>query len=458
MAYTAYFGTFAKHENSTKQPSYQSWASFDVVFKNGADISRPVISLSADFATISGFNYAVLLGRFYWIRERNMERSGLCVIQLEIDPLASWKTEIGSSSLYILRASAADDPNIKDNMYPVLMNPTLNYQSVASSYPDYTDGYYIINALGTTNNATTLYQMDFDTFRRVISNLFAQAADAQAIGSDYAMAVVNSMFNPIDYINWAAWSPIPFDDSAVNTMYLGKWSYTVQTGDSIGIIEDSIKTISGQLSIPKHPQESRGNYLNFYPFTEYILNLQPFGMIPIDPKRVNNLNVVNYYELIDAQSGIASLQLVDENTGSVIENATCKYLVDIPIGSAAEGKGLVTSLIGGAAALLTGNVAAGIAAGASALGSATDFLNPQARSVGAQGSIAAFKTRQGFLSIFHRIAPEDNARNGRPLCQVRTPASLGGFMIAQKGDIEAAAPLPELLTIKNYLETGFYYE
>ena len=459
MAYTAYFGTFAKKENSTKQPSYSSWASFDVTLKGGASLTRPIISLSAAFSTVSGFNYAVMLNRFYWIREITMERSGLCIMQLEIDTLATYKTDIGSASLYVLRAASSSNGQIKDNMYPALSVPSLDYQSIAQSFPDYEDGYYIINALGTTNNATTLYQMDFDTFRKVINSLFSQAANAQSIGSDFAQAVVNSMFNPIDYINWAAWTPQPFTGNSAATMYLGRWSYTAGTGDVLEVIKDTIINVSGSISIPKHPQAAtRGEFLNFYPYTEYILNLQPYGMIPIDPKRVNHLNTLNYYEKIDAQSGLATLEIKDENTGSVLNNITCKYLVDIPIGAAADGKELLSSIVSGAAALITGNPAAGIAAGSAAIGSAVDFLSPQARSIGAQGSIAAFKCYQGFLSIFHQLAPEDNAHNGRPLCDVRTISTLSGFIQVQDGDVEAAAPLPELLTIKRYLESGFFYE
>lgn len=458
MAYTIYLGTFSKHENSTAQPTYTGWASFDVTFKEGADISAPEITISASLSTVIDYNYAVMLGRYYWIRRKNALRNGLVVMQLEIDVLATYKTEIGNTNLYILRSSTSSDGNIKDNLYPMKANPSLNYQTISTSFPDYDDGYYIISALGTTNNATTLYQMDVATFRRVINNLFAQAADATAIGSDFAMGVVNSIFKPIDYINWAAWSPIAFDDQAVSTVYLGKWSYTAISADNVGIIQDSIKVLSGALSIPKHPQESRGNYLNFYPYAEYILNIQPFGIIPIDPARIDQLNSVDYYITVDALSGIANLQIVDSNSGAVIDTVTSKYLVEVPIGSAAQGKGLVASVLGGIGALLTGNIAAGIAAGSSAIGSAAEFLNPQTQRAGAQGSIAAFKSLQGFLSIFHEIADEDNTRNGRPLCQIAKPSVLGGFMIAQKGDLDAAIPLPEHDMIRSFLETGFFYE
>ena len=54
--------------------------------------------------------------------------------------------------------------------------------------------------------------------------------------------------------------------------------------------------------------------------------------------------------------------------------------------------------------------------------------------------------------------PEDNDHHGRPLCQMRTPASLGGYMIVQDGDVPTAGTQSETAEIKSYLESGFFYE
>lgn len=458
MSYKIKLGTFSKLENSTAQPSTATWAEYDITLKDGCDISNPDVKLSIAWATVNAYNYAYMLGRYYWITGKNMLKENLCVLQLKCDVLATYKSQIGGSTLYVLRSAAVSNGNIKDNFYPMLASPDFNYQSISNIFPDYVDGYYIINALGTTNNASTLYQMDFATFRKVVNSLFAQAADASSIGNDFAQAVVNSMFNPIDYINWAAWSPVAFDGTSVASMYLGRWSYSAGVSDTLEVITDTIITQTAQLTIPKHPQEARGDFLNFYPYTEYILNLQPFGMIPIDPKRVSHLNILDYYVKIDAQSGLATLELVDGNTGAVVDNITSKYLVDIRIGSAAQSPGFATSIISGAAALLTGNIAGGIAAGTSAIGSAAEFLSPQARSIGAQGSITAFQCYQGFLAIFHRIADEDKVENGRPLCERRQISTLSGYNQVSDGYVTIPGTITEQQEIKVILESGFFYE
>lgn len=73
------------------------------------------------------------------------------------------------------------------------------------------------------------------------------------------------------------------------------------------------------------------------------------------------------------------------------------------------------------------------------------------------GLQAAFATPR-LIAIHHDIAADDNAQNGRPLCQVKTPASLGGYMMIQDADIQAPATSQELAAIKQYMEAGFYYE
>ena len=461
MAYTAYFGTFAKHENSTKQPSYQSWARFDVVLKNGADISKPVISLSADFATISSFNYAILLGRFYWIRERNMERAGLCILQLEIDPLASWKTEIGSSKLYILRASAASDGAIVDSFYPVKASSTKYHQNQDSGVPgDYNTGVVVLNVSGTKTAAgTTLIQFTPANFSAFITALYTGLNGFQL--RDITNRVIQAFGgNPQNLINSAMWFPYPFDVKSVEYISIGNWDSGIQGG----VITDPIYTLGDYTyTLNKHPlAASRGSYLNLAPFTQYTIGLPGCGVITLDNTKLLNENSITIQRSMDALSGQLITKVLATSSGQVL--AYLNGQIGIPI--TLQGSGNVNSIVGGTIATI-GGIAAAITGGAagiirnvgSAIGSAIDNIGGTPTSTSMGSGAAGIMLEAGWLdTICYDIAPEDNARNGRPLCQIRTPASLGGFMIAQKGDIEAAAPLPELLAIKNYLETGFYYE
>ena len=58
-----------------------------------------------------------------------------------------------------------------------------------------------------------------------------------------------------------------------------------------------------------------------------------------------------------------------------------------------------------------------------------------------------------------QTADMDVAEEGKPLCKIRTPSTLNGYMKVLHGDMAiAAANDTELTMIRNYLEGGFYYE
>ena len=83
MAYTIKLGAFAKLENSTAQPVVTTWAEYSVNFKEGADFTNPILSIAQDFSTLYTYNYAYMLGRYYWVTEIKAVRSGYCTIRMK---------------------------------------------------------------------------------------------------------------------------------------------------------------------------------------------------------------------------------------------------------------------------------------------------------------------------------------------------------------------------------------
>ena len=109
MAYTLRLGTFAKKENSTAQPDVTGWAEFSIVLKHGSDLINPEVTLTASESDVINYNYAYLFGNYYWIIDKTMDRNNLCTLTLKKDVLASYKTAIGQTNMYILRSSAASN-------------------------------------------------------------------------------------------------------------------------------------------------------------------------------------------------------------------------------------------------------------------------------------------------------------------------------------------------------------
>ena len=82
----------------------------------------------------------------------------------------------------------------------------------------------------------------------------------------------------------------------------------------------------------------------------------------------------------------------------------------------------------------------------------------RAQTIGSTGSFVANRGEFRLDHQFFRPVDDDNTHNGRPLCEVRQISSLSGYMLVQDGDVEINGTSAEDAAVRNYLETGFYYE
>ena len=458
MAHTIKIGSFAKHENSTAQPTVTGWAEFEITLKDGAELSSPVITLSADITDILNYNYAYLFGRYYWIREKTMERSGLCRLRLEVDVLATYKSQIGATSLYILRSSTASDGKIKDDLYKTFNDPLHTFDSI--QYDADTSGVYIINvASGNSSAGSTTYQFSASEFSAFQNAMFAEYGPTDFDTTE--LAIKNALYNPLQYLISAFWFPGPgFTSTPVSDILIGK-RYIGVGGH---LVSNPIRQIGNTITLQKHDQAAtRGTYLNFAPYSQYVIEYPPFGCIPLDAALLGDSSTLVIDIYIDATTGTA--RMIGHTSTDELIDITTEYVAAIPITqvgiNANQAAGILTGIgtvVGAGITGLLDTVNSGLGSGLAMTGDAVLFSGMTASTFGGIGSRAKYQGSHVLRYRFWPVVAEDNARNGRPLCQVTTPATLGGFMIAQKGDVEITAPIQEVEEISRLLESGFYYE
>ena len=99
-------------------------------------------------------------------------------------------------------------------------------------------------------------------------------------------------------------------------------------------------------------------------------------------------------------------------------------------------------------------------AGVSAVGSAADLAAPSVSSTGSNGSRAGLSGLIRLHSTFYTIAAGDDTNQGRPLLEVVTPSTLGGYMQMFNGTVPLSSGMTaqERDEINSYMESGFYYE
>lgn len=461
MAFTVNFWQMIKEVNSTAQPS-GSGTAYSCVSNADFNVLAPRLPLQIGAAANpTGYNYCQVpaWGRYYWISRWSFE-SGLWVAYCEVDALASWKTQIGSTSAYVLRAAADSDGSLIDNLYPTKAAPSITNTSLTKWWIDndldYTEGCFVvglINKFGATQYAL-LQPSEFVQF--------ASAAFSQTFFNSVADQawMTKAIFDPMQYLSSVTW--FPFDMSGASgravDLHLGYWDTGI-TGLHIGTLRELSQTVT----LPKHPQRAaRGIFLDAAPYSRYVLDVPPFGRMELPSDLLAGQASINLIAVIDWISGRGVLRVKNTDGDPII-------LSEAQVGVTVQVSQVLRDYAGGAlgaisagasvgAALLTGNIPGAITGVASAIGNAVTSAQPTVTTSGMNSGFSGLAGSWHLTSTFFLLADEDIAHRGRPLCKVRQLSTLPGYQLCTDTDISIPATREEIDTIRRYLETGYYYE
>ena len=482
------YKNFAKKDNSTKQPDNTVQSdTFDCVLKDNTSVTDPVVVLDlSDKVNFTKYTYAYIpiFGRYYFVVD--MVSDGLLWdIVLRCDVLATYKSDIGASTLYVLRSAAAYDGDLVDNYYPIGVthtnqrvtadNPLTAHGS--NAYVDINGGCFILGIVGATGSLTSnaIYgSVTYYAFpRAAMDQLVRKLLDNNFLenyydSSDMSIELQKSIVDPLQFIKSCVWVPVPYSEissTAVGQLYA--------FGMEITFSNTSVKQIAGNppqkvfavsLTIPKHPlAASRGVYMNTEPFSRYQLLFPPFGLFDLDSSVICSGTSLSLNVYLDLITGSATLRGAGEGDGKYLMNA--KSQVGVPINLTQvtyDYLGAAGSFAGGLIGMVS-NAVAGNLAGASMsalgmIGSAVDAMRPAVSSLGGNGGFSDISGRVTLAAQFYHMPQEDNANAGRPLGENRQLSTLPGFQKIMDGDVTIAGTAGEQAMIKSYLEGGYYYE
>ena len=479
MAITVTMYTFSKRVNSTARPT-SSGTDFSCTIKQPCNIINPVIELNTSNTTCPTYNYAYIsdFRRYYWIDSWTWER-GLWIADLSVDALASWKTEIGSSSNYVARSSYSYDGAIMDNYYPIKAESSITRVSASSnpwsSGSDINNGTFI---LGVVNNkalenpsgkassfgAVRYYLMSASDMRDLLTTLLGTASYMSI--TDITEELAKGIINPFEYVVSCLYFPFAH---TVNTpassnqipgtnlfqISVGWWDLPGVSGGLINS-NDPVINMTTSFTVPKHPQASaRGKYCNMSPYSRYTLNFGPFGTIPIDSSLLQDCSTLNVKLDVDLINGGGKITLANGSSSNfpIINYAQ----LGVPIQLAqitTDVLGAATNAVGSVGSLLTGNIVGAL----SGIVSAAQSMLPQFKTQGSNGAVLNFDSAPELIGEFFTIVDNDNNEHGRPLCKRVTLSSYPGYLKIEEPSVQAAATSAELSQITGYMQAGFYYE
>lgn len=468
MSFKVQLYTLSKRDNSTKQPT-GAGTEFNCIMVDGCGILNPSIKLDLGTTTDpSAYNYAYIseFSRYYFIEEWYFDKA-LWTASLKVDVLATYKSEIGSSSLYVLRAAGANNGNIVDTLYPCKAGCSFDTTSVTNPWWDNIS--YIVGTVSRSGNMGSMayYGMSGTAIHTMCENLTDKTFIINSTNgfdlADASDALQLSLVDPMQYIKSCVALPVPLTDisniGSLAVVYAFSWD-TGATGYKIALAPYINKSFS--FAIKSHPDTgTRGNYVNSAPYTYITLTMPPFGTIDIDTSVTCNASTLTADVRIDPITGKAILTVTCN--GIVLNRVEAQLGVPISLSSVTRDYvGAASSILSSAGSLAggfaTGQVGSGIVGAGMGIANAVGALQGRASTIGTTGGFASAMGTFKLDHQFFRPVNDDNTHNGRPLCEVRTISGLSGYMIIQDGDVATNGTATEDAKIRNYLETGFYYE
>lgn len=470
---------FSKKDNSTKQPDITGITPISCELKDDTSVLNPVLIFSPSFLPtpainpVSLYNYALInnFQRYYFITDWQYIL-GRWQATLRVDVLASYKSAIGGMQEYVVRSASSYNNNITDTYYPTLPKTTQITQRIES--PFNSTGVFVVGIIS-NDNANTLgavnyYFMSYSELSYFKSYLMSEtflSANSLDNLAEMSKELLKTLYNPFQYITSCIWLPInpsQITGTIVNSVNFGWWSIPATARK---MTTKFMGEVTCTITLPAHPQAlTRGDYLNRSPYTQYTLYFPPFGAIAINPN--TNMNAGDTVLLavdIDGVTGQGVLRIFGGSTSAspIIYEAYGDCCVQIQLAQmGVDNVQLARTVINGAVDTMSNalslNIGGAISSAANGVLNALEAQFPQLSSSGTNGSFLSLLLFKMIVADFHHIVNEDLAHFGRPLCSKVQLSTLSGYILVSHADVELSCLGDERDLIKNYLETGFFYE
>lgn len=468
MAVAVNFYHNNKKINSTQLPTAQVGDfGCNVEFKDVTNLYTPSVILSTDrfmdgtkIKNPMEFNYCYIpdFGRYYFVRSWSWIL-GRWECDLEIDVLATFKTQIGNTTTYVLRSASYCDPDIVDTKYPTKAEDAKSPYQVKTYSDIYspwntniynaaiTDGCFIISVVNNDAGAigaVSHYALAPRVMAELMNKLYSSPNWMNITDGNISQDLQKMLINPMQYITGCTWMPCGYDTSGgvgISTIPYGWWSVTLSSGVAYRVDTAHVKReINLSFATAKHPQyDTFKKWLQLSPYSTCALYLPPFGYIPLDTSKMYGATHIDCNMQIDLITGRGVLNVSSHKTeggqtvyGGTIYNALGQVGVPVSIAQMSVDFSRLSS-----ASTYIG--AAGIAL---ATGGLQDSLSTLAGSLGdifnnAKGAVGNYIKSTG---IYNAITDPLYKKRAAAHGAAGIAAGIGGFNAAQAGLSFDSAP------------------
>ena len=471
MPYTVNFYRFNKRRNSTKRPSTVT-ATYSCELKSPCSIEQPVIELPGNIST-PDFNYAYIpaFSRYYYCPTKTYD-SGLWVMSLECDLLASAKSDIQAATAHVLYSSSSYDLDILDPRVVSKAELTIAAASYAMTgaltFSTLNQGSYMLTVMNdatdiTTCGATTTY----------IMSLAELTAFARLLNSQNVLDQLKLMWNdPFSGIIECYYIPFNYDPylfaGSVNAIKVGNLTFGGVSAHYPYNGMMSLNTANATITIPW----AYSDYRNQQPFTTFELFVPYCGAKTLDQNLFIGKSTLTLDYSVDFISG--NIQAILHSDEAIVETFEGNCKIQLPLAQAQSRIKDIASLAGGLGATVGGLIAG---SGAVAAGGALAAFNSittggkynstggfngsiLGMSLGADGAVGDWQHIQLVRRTYVASDTPDNMRAtmGNPLNTVTSLSTLTGYLQTQGASVAGIWTDAELARINAALDSGIYIE
>ena len=462
-----YWTGFSKRKNSTKQPT--SGTDATVKLKDNCSVINPTIQtvgipINANYFYISDF------GRYYFVSNVTKISSAITEFNLEVDVLASYKSQIGSTSAHIVYSSTGYDTQIVDNRIAVMTTKQITDDPQSMGVFD-SDGLFLLsvtNVQSSANGFAATYICNHNTLDNVANELMSM---------DIGQMVIKSVYQPFDCVISCTWLPLKYSTFSTNTYC--DTSAEIEFGDyNPHIPGNKLKNplYSNITMFTLTPRYS--DFRAMQPYTSYSLLVPMYGVIDLNASDIRNLLSLGGFGVgwqIDLASGDVTMGIYTA-AGTIGQTINFNIGVNCPIAQTSNNMTGTISGIGGTAGGLVGTVVSTVAGNvpgavlggiATLTGAATTAMSANSRSTSIKGGINGRSSLAlgGDLVLFEYAMdtedPDDAsyiAAYGRPVGEAHAISNHSGYVQCEGASCTMPGSALEKERVNNYLNSGFFYE
>lgn len=465
---------FSKRLNSTKQPTAEQLAAGktfeNVTLKEITNIDNPVLKLAGATDNDYAYNYAYIhdWGRFYHIKTADLRHEDIYSAKLELDDLATYKSQILNTSAFIVYSSTNFDRWLRDDRIPIQVKGseyvssqsaiTLNGEPLFEASENET---CVITTIS-ENEGIGSWVTDENGLIGIMSALSSDDSIFDVLQKQFSDAmggIIQVIRLPIKKMH--------FSNDGEIAIALGKYTLS-QGGQPVARQKTSTRhlTATGSLGIPATYADFRYSE----PYCKATLSLPFIGAMDFPLSALAPDGGIEWRLDVDILTGLIQYTLFSETIAKPIAtySGNCGGLVPIAATQIANVSNAVQGLAGGALgaglSAVSGNPVPAVIGGINAISNAFfSFSQDKNTIIGSySGGRSEYTSRVIKLTVekFKTPIEPDNltAFEGRPVYKVDSLSNYTGYVKTQGFSIDLSANSDVLKSINSKLDAGIYIE